>query len=189
MDCHVAAESSIRRRWAFALLRSLRRAVLYYFRRSRAVIAIAKTSRRVESHTADYVNDQIQRQTEANVACFAELGREAIDARLADLDEEWDVERCLETMAPIFSLAGICLGLTKSRRWFALPIVVQTFFLQHAIQGWCPPLEVLRRLGIRTAGEIDTERNALKALRGDYRRVSGKSRNGAARKALRAAKR
>jgi hypothetical protein len=42
------------------------------------------------------------------------------------------------------------------------------FLLQHAVQGWCPPLPLLRRLGVRTADEINEERYALKALRGDF---------------------
>lgn len=33
--------------------------------------------------------------------------------------------------------------------------------LQHGLQGWCPPLPVLRRLGVRTRGEIDREKYAL----------------------------
>jgi len=43
-----------------------------------------------------------------------------------------------------------------------------SFCLQHALQGWCPPLTLFRRLGIRTQREIDDERTALKALRGDF---------------------
>ncbi|HVT30818.1 MAG TPA: hypothetical protein VHE81_22625 [Lacipirellulaceae bacterium] len=95
-------------------------------------------------------------------------GPAAIDRRLAELDAEWDIERCLETMAPSFSLAGLTLGITVNRKWLLLPIVVQAFFLQHALQGWCPPVPVLRRLGFRTADEINGERFALKALRGDF---------------------
>jgi len=60
---------------------------------------------------------------------------------------------------------------TRARRWLFLPALVQSFFLQHALQGWCPPLIVLRRLGFRTMREIDDERMALKALRGDFRNV------------------
>ena len=44
------------------------------------------------------------------------------------------------------------------------------FLLQHALQGWCPPVPVFRRLGVRTTAEIDRERYALKALRGDFGR-------------------
>jgi hypothetical protein len=45
--------------------------------------------------------------------------------------------------------------------------------LQHATQGWCPPVPVFRRLGIRTQTEIDHERYALKALRGDFKKIKG----------------
>jgi hypothetical protein len=67
----------------------------------------------------------------------------------------------------------MALGLTVSRKFFVLPFAVQAFFLQHALQGWCPPIPLLRRLGVRTQAEIDGERFALKALRGDFRHVAG----------------
>jgi hypothetical protein len=101
-----------------------------------------------------------------------------------ELDNEWDVERYLETMAPTFTLTGLLFGLTVSRRWLALPVVVQSFFLLHALQGWCPPLPVLRRLGVRTSTEINQERYALKALRGDFAPVSGASDQGKSRAAV-----
>jgi hypothetical protein len=88
------------------------------------------------------------------------------------LDRDWDIERVLETMAPTFSLVGLALGVTKNRRWLLVPAVVQTFFLQHALQGWCPPIPLLRRLGFRTMDEINEERYALKALRGDFKSLS-----------------
>ena len=129
------------------------------------------TVSRVKSNTAQSVNNCIRRQTERNVARVAAAGRPAIDRRLSELDEEWDIERLLETMAPSFTLLGLTLGLTVDRRWFAIPLIVQSFFLQHALQGWCPPIPVLRRLGVRTMEEIDEERYALKALRGDFERI------------------
>ncbi|HTO33126.1 MAG TPA: hypothetical protein VL202_18400 [Pararhizobium sp.] len=60
------------------------------------------------------------------------------------------------------------LGISGDRKWFGLPVIVTGFLLQHAIQGWCPPIPILRRLGFRTADEIGQERYALKALRGDF---------------------
>jgi len=63
------------------------------------------------------------------------------------------------------------------RRWFLLPTVVLSFLLLHAVQGWCPPVPLLRRLGIRTRGEIDRERYALKALAGDFEGVAMDSSN------------
>lgn len=122
---------------------------------------IATTAERVTSNTSPDVNARIWRQTEERMRQVAGSGKAAIHRRLRDLDEEWDVERYLETMAPSMTLLGMTLGLTKDRRWFLLPFVVQSFFLQHALQGWCPPLPVLRRLGIRTSQEIERERCAL----------------------------
>lgn len=91
-----------------------------------------------------------------------------IDDRLEELDREWDTERTLEVNAATLALSGTLLGAFSSRRWLLLPGVVTAFLLQHGLQGWCPPLLVLRRLGIRTPQEIEAERYALKALRGDF---------------------
>jgi hypothetical protein len=133
------------------------------------------TTQRVSQNTSDSINERIRRQTEANVARYAAAGPHAIDRRLGELDGEWDIERYLETMAPSFTLLGMTLGLTVSRKWFTLPFIVQTFFLQHALQGWCPPIPILRRLGVRTTKEIEEERYALKAERGDFQSMSGRT--------------
>jgi hypothetical protein len=145
------------------------------------------TASRVPANTADEINAEIRRRTEENVLRIAREGPRAIHRRLEELNEEWDIERYVETMAPTFSLLGLCLGLSVDKRWFILPIVVQTFFLQHALQGWCPPIPVLRRFGVRTAGEIDEERNALKAIRGDYENLGSHDDSMSARRALQAA--
>jgi hypothetical protein len=60
------------------------------------------------------------------------------------------------------------LAAGHDRRWLVLPGLVSAFLLQHAIQGWCPPVPVLRKLGFRTSYEIEEERRALKALKGDF---------------------
>jgi hypothetical protein len=142
---------------------------------------------RVPQNTADEVNDRIRTQTQKTIAACAAAGPDAIDRRLEELDQEWDVERCVETMAPTFTLLGMTLGLTVDKKWFVLPFVVQTFFLQHALQGWCPPVPVLRRLGVRTQTEIDEERAALKALRGDFEPVPSDAPWERARRAFAAA--
>jgi hypothetical protein len=133
---------------------------------------IPSTVTRVPEHTADRVNERIRRQTEENVARYAAAGPWAIDRRLGELDREWDIERALETNAATVALVGLGLGTFVDRRFFALPAVVAGFLLQHALQGWCPPVPVFRRLGYRTSSEIDEERYALKALRGDFRDVA-----------------
>ena len=122
---------------------------------------IPSTAERVSINTDRRTNDWIWRRTQANMRRIALGGREAIHRRLRELDLEWDIERYVETMAPTFTLLGLTLGLTRNRRWLLIPFVVQAFFLQHAIQGWCPPIPVLRSLGVRTVQEIERERCAL----------------------------
>ena len=66
---------------------------------------------------------------------------------------------------------GVALGYGWDRRFLLLPAAVLTFFAQHPLQGWCPPIPVFRRRGVRTNREIARERYAIKALRGDFDQV------------------
>lgn len=122
---------------------------------------------RVPSNTDDAINRRIQADIEQRIAYYGEHPG-GIGARLAELDREWDIERAIEANAATVALTGCVLGATVDRRWLVLPAIVSAFLLQHAVQGWCPPVPVLRRLGFRTADEINQERYALKALRGDF---------------------
>ncbi len=129
------------------------------------------TTARVMEQTPDYINERIRQKTEESVVRFCTAGPEAIRQRLAELDREWDIERCLEVNASMVVLTGLALGLVRDRRWLIVPILASGFLLQHAVQGWCPPVPILRRLGIRTSAEIEHERYALKALRGDFQHL------------------
>jgi len=139
---------------------------------------IPATTERVPLHTPGHINEQIRRQTEKNIAHYAAAGREAIERRLQELDQEWDIERTLEANAATVSLIGSGLGFFVDRRFFMLPALVAGFLLQHAVQGWCPPVPFFRRRGFRTEAEIDYERYALKALRGDFKRLPSAAREG-----------
>ena len=137
------------------------------------------SANRVSEHTADYVNEAIRRETEVRLVRLAETvgglaGQlDAIEARLATLDGEWDIERTLEVNASSIALIGLTLSLIASRRFLALPVAVAIFLLQHAVDGWCPPLPWFRRRGVRTRTEIEEERYILKAFRGDFDRLPG----------------
>ena len=108
---------------------------------------------------------------ERRIRFFATQDPEVISERIEELDREWDIEHVLEANATTFSLAGIFLGATVNRKWYLLPTIVAGFLMQHAVQGWCPPVPVLRRFGVRTRMEIEQERYALKLLRGDFDEV------------------
>lgn len=125
---------------------------------------IATTADRVPSNTAPAVNQRIRRETDARLERLALQGPAAIAGRLEALDREWDIERCLEAGASSLTLLGTVLAATVDKRWLWLPGGVAAFLLQHALQGWCPPLPLFRRLGVRTADEINHERAALRRL-------------------------
>ncbi len=136
---------------------------------------IPATSRRVPEHTPEKINQWIRQEMQERLASYRHASPEKIDRRLQELDHEWDVERTLEANAATLAFTGCVLAATTDRRWVYLPMAVTAFLLQHAIQGWCPPLPVIRSLGFRTMREIDEERHALKLLRGDFRHLSDKS--------------
>jgi hypothetical protein len=128
---------------------------------------------RVRQNTSAPVNADIDRETEQRIAKFARSSSLEITKRIYELDREWDMERLLETNASAIAGTGVALSLaTGSKKWLFVPAIVLPFLFMHAIQGWCPPVPVLRRLGVRTRKEIDREKYALKVLRGDFRDLS-----------------
>lgn len=122
----------------------------------------------VRTHTPQRLTRRLDDERLARIAEFATAPRETSSRHLYQLDREWDVERKLEANAATLMLVGVALAATRSKRWLALAGVVPAFLLQHAIQGWCPPIAVFRALGARSRNEMDAERTAIKALRGDF---------------------
>lgn len=144
---------------------------------------------RVRASTSQEVLERLDEERVQRVASCVAAAPGEIAEHLRSLDREWDVERVLEANASALTLIGVALSAVHSRRWLVLPAVVPAFLLQHAIQGWCPPLALIRRLGVRTRREIDAERTALMALRGDFADVGtdGDDHVVTARRALEAA--
>jgi hypothetical protein len=123
---------------------------------------------RVRAHTRPEELRRLDEEAFERLERLAAGDGGAIEARLAELEREWDVERWLETNGSLLGAAGLALGVARDRRFLLLTGAVLGFCLQHALQGWCPPLAAFRRLGVRTRREIDAEKFALKALRGDF---------------------
>lgn len=134
-------------------------------------MGLIETPYRVPKNTAEKINWRIEEEMHERLRHYA-LDPQEIDQRLQELDQEWDIERTLEANAASFSLASLTLGIMANRKFLLLPITISVFLLQHAIQGWCPPLSLFRCMGIRTQREIETERIALKILRGDFDEIS-----------------
>jgi hypothetical protein len=133
---------------------------------------------RVRNHSAHHVNRRVVREMNARVEQCIRQGRDAVIRRLGELDHEWDIDRVLMANFAVIGGLAYAVGLDRySRpRWFGLRRrrtgwlrffgVQLGFLLLHATAGWCPPVVVWRRLGVRTKTEIEVERSLLLAALG-----------------------
>jgi multidrug resistance efflux pump len=126
---------------------------------------------RVRAITAEEVLRRIDDTTAANLLRLARAAPEAARARLDELDREWDTDRVLEVEAATMGLLGLAAAVLWRPQFLVLPAVVAASVLLQARTGRYPLMPLFRRLGIRTAREIERERYAVKALRGDFSRV------------------
>ena len=143
---------------------------------------------RVRKNTSSESNSKIDDQLLNHVRSYSNGTPEEISDRIKQLDQEWDIERTLETNMSLIALTGLALGVFINLYWLILPAIVLLFFLQHALQGWCPPIPLFRMLKVRTRPEIDREKYALKALRGDFDNLSYIDEQTKARSAFEATK-
>ena len=141
----------------------------------------------VREHSGEKATRRLDRERLERIRRFATAPSDVASRHLYELDKQWDIERKLEANAATIMLLSTALAATRSKRWLVLSAVVPGFLLQHAIQGWCPPIEVFRRLGARSRNEIDAERTAIKALRGDFVGLPDPTGPQAAEQALQAA--
>jgi hypothetical protein len=130
---------------------------------------------RVREHSAQHVNRRIVQQTSARVESCIRQGHDAIVRRLAELNHEWDIDRVLMANFAVVGGLAYAIGLDRYSRprllglgrrrtgWLKFFGVQLGFLLVHATAGWCPPMVVWRRLGVRTKTEIEVERSVLLA--------------------------
>jgi hypothetical protein len=122
---------------------------------------------RVRRHTAASVLRRIDDETASHLVDVARRPDSA-PGRLHALDREWDLDRVLETEAAAMGLLGLALGTVVNARLLVMPGVVGAAVFLFATRGLYPLLPLFRRLGVRTGREIEQERYAVKALRGDF---------------------
>ncbi len=130
------------------------------------MIADRNTIEAAWQRRAAEIEARSKRQLAGSVAHYARHP-DQIEHRLAELDGEWSAERRMQANAAGIALGSLLLGplITIFR---PVKYVALGFLLQQAVAGASPPLRMLRRLGFRTNREIEQERMALKALRGDF---------------------
>jgi hypothetical protein len=133
-----------------------------------SVLTHASVSDRVRANTWPDVNERLDHDVQLRLREAAESPPDALTGRIAQLDREWNFDRALEAEAALMGLVGLALGAAVDRRLLVLPGFVAAMLVLHATHGWYPLLPLFRRVGLRTQDEIDRERYALKAMRGDF---------------------
>lgn len=133
---------------------------------------IQSTTERVESNTSEAHREELDQQLRETISRYRNADRQQIDKRIAELDQEWDVERMIEVEAPLMIGLGAGLGLLRSPKWFGLSAAAAVMVILHNTRGWYPLLPIFQRMGIRSQNDIEQERSALRVLRKDHERYT-----------------
>jgi hypothetical protein len=108
---------------------------------------------------------------ENRLACLADAGPQAITERLNQIDKEWSAGRMTKATIGLFIVAGLGLTALSNPWWLILPAFGGVFLLQYLFTNRSWLGATFREVGYRSGAEIDEERFALKALRGDFRHL------------------
>lgn len=108
---------------------------------------------------------------EKRLACLADAGPQAITDRIAQLDREWSAGRATKALIGVMIVAGFALTALLNPWWLILPALGGVFLLQYLFgrSSWLGA--TFREMGFRSGQDIDQERFALRALRGDFKNL------------------
>lgn len=105
------------------------------------------------------------------IASYAEAGVDSINRRLVELDREWTAGRAMKASLGVVIVLGFILAAWHDPLWLLLPAVAGALLLQYLFFRRSLVADLFQWLGLRSMHEIDEERFALRALRGDYRNL------------------
>lgn len=97
-------------------------------------------------------------------------GPTAIDERLAQLDGEWTTGRATKAAAAVVIVTGLALSFL-SPWWLLLPVAGGAMLLQYLFGRRSLSGAFFHSLGLRSGCEIEQEKVALRALRGDFQHL------------------
>ena len=108
---------------------------------------------------------------EKRLACLADAGPQAISDRLAQLDREWSAGRMTKATLGVLIVTGLALTAFVSAWWLVLPAIGGFFLLQYLFSRTSWLGATFQEMGFRSGAEIDQEKFALRALRGDFKNL------------------
>ena len=112
-----------------------------------------------------------QTKLEARLACLADAGPQAISDRLAQLDREWSAGRMTKATIGVLIVVGMALTALAGPWWLILPSVGAFFLLQYLFSRTSWLGATFQEMGFRSGADIDQEKFALRALRGDFKKL------------------
>ena len=112
-----------------------------------------------------------QTKLEARLACLADAGPQAISDRLDDLDREWSAGRMTKATLGVLIVTGLALTALAGPWWLILPAVGAFFLLQYLFSRTSWLGATFQEMGFRSGADIDQEKFALRALRGDFKNL------------------
>jgi hypothetical protein len=98
-------------------------------------------------------------------------GPDAICERLAQLDREWTTGRASKATAGLMIVAGLALTAVFDPWWLILTAAGGLLLLPYLFGRRSPLGYVFHQFGLRRGSEIEQEKVALKALRGDFQNL------------------
>ena len=110
-------------------------------------------------------------ETGRNIRFYGFQGEEGLSERIRALEGEWDTEKFVLVGLSGMGLFGLLMGLFGSRLWRVLTWAALPLLLLAGLEKWRPSRGLIQSLGLRSRKETLEEKYALKALRGDFRRV------------------
>jgi len=113
------------------------------------------------------LNEQIDHCIATRIEDLATRSDADRQAHLDRLDRAWSVDQAALVGLALVSMASTLAAWVRPR-WLGLAAISTASLLQAATGGGGAVIAVLRRAGLRTRSEIECERYALKALRGDF---------------------
>jgi len=113
---------------------------------------------------------KLDARLESTLRSVIDGGPTAIDERLAHLDREWTTGRATKAAAAVLIVAGLALSFLNPW-WLILPVVGGAMLLQYLFGRRSLAGGFFHSLGLRTGCEIEQEKLALRALRGDFQNL------------------
>jgi len=114
---------------------------------------------------------QRRQDLECRLAKLADAGPHAINDRIDQLEWEWTAGRMTKVTLGVTILVGFALTALLNPWFLVLPAAAGLFLLQYIFSRSSWLGEMFHEMGYRRGCEVEQEKLALRALRGDFRHL------------------